>query len=103
MDPKSGKFVRNGKSPTYTHFLPFQADTFPSGIRLYYLPPYSPDLNPIEESFAYLKAYLQHHGPAFQHAVDTKDQGALLMFLHSTLATISPAHCEGWMTHSRYL
>ena len=26
-----------------------------------YLPPYSPDLNPIEESFAELKAWLKKH------------------------------------------
>ena len=30
-----------------------------AGVRLLYLPPYSPDLNPIEEFFAELKAYLR--------------------------------------------
>jgi hypothetical protein len=33
-----------------------------AGIRLEYLPPYSPDLNPIEEAFAELKAwYKKNH------------------------------------------
>ena len=30
-------------------------------ITLAYLPPYSPDLNPIEEAFAELKAWLKKH------------------------------------------
>jgi transposase len=30
-----------------------------AGARLRYLPPYSPDLNPIEPSFAQLKAHLR--------------------------------------------
>ena len=32
------------------------ADT---GVKLMYLPPYSPDLNPIEEFFAKLKAFIK--------------------------------------------
>ena len=28
------------------------------GIPVFFLPPYSPDYNPIEETFSYLKAYL---------------------------------------------
>ncbi len=33
-----------------------------AGVLLEYLPPYSPDLNPIEQSFAELKAWLRKHG-----------------------------------------
>ena len=32
-----------------------------AGATLRYLPPYSPDLNPIEQSFAKLKSYLRKH------------------------------------------
>ena len=32
-----------------------------AGIVLVYLPPYSPDLNPIEEAFGYIKGYLKEH------------------------------------------
>ena len=32
-----------------------------AGIVLAYLPPYSPDLNPIEEAFAELKAWCKKH------------------------------------------
>jgi transposase len=30
-----------------------------AGVKLLYLPPYSPDLNPIEEFFAVLKAFIK--------------------------------------------
>jgi transposase len=30
-----------------------------AGVKLLYLPPYSPDFNPIEEFFAELKAYIK--------------------------------------------
>ncbi|KIK34605.1 hypothetical protein CY34DRAFT_45283, partial [Suillus luteus UH-Slu-Lm8-n1] len=34
-----------------------------------YLPPYSPDLTPIEESFSALKSYIRRHGHELrQHA-----------------------------------
>ncbi|HEY1065772.1 MAG TPA: transposase, partial [Pirellulales bacterium] len=32
-----------------------------AGCRLLYLPPYSPDLNPIEQAFAKLKSHLRKH------------------------------------------
>jgi transposase len=42
-----------------------------AGVKLLYLPPYSPDLNPIEEFFAELKAFIrrnwqQHQGQSFK-------------------------------------
>ena len=30
-----------------------------SGILVLFLPPYSPDLNPIDEAFSYVKSYLK--------------------------------------------
>ena len=32
-----------------------------AGILVFFLPPYSPDLNPIEESYSYVKNYLRQH------------------------------------------
>ena len=32
------------------------------GVKLLYLPPYSPDLNPIEEFFSVMKAWMKKHG-----------------------------------------
>lgn len=36
------------------------------GVKLVYLPPYSPDLNPIEEFFAELKAFVKKHWRVFE-------------------------------------
>jgi transposase len=32
-----------------------------AGVKLVYLPPYSPDLNPIEEFFSELKAFIRRN------------------------------------------
>jgi DDE superfamily endonuclease len=43
------------------------------GVRLEFLPPYSPDFNPIEESFADLKAWLKRNRELID-SFDTFDQ-----------------------------
>lgn len=64
------------------------------GATVRYLPPYSPDLNPIELAFAKLKAHLR------QAAARTlfELQGALA----DSLASFQPAHCQGFFRHARY-
>jgi DDE superfamily endonuclease len=74
-----------------------------SGVKVYYLPPYSPDFNPIEEAFSYIKSYLRRHGTVFRNAIDRKDKHDVLLFLHEAMASITPTHAQGWMAHSRYL
>ncbi|KIJ51782.1 hypothetical protein M422DRAFT_244132 [Sphaerobolus stellatus SS14] len=73
------------------------------GIRLYYLPPYSPDYNPIEEAFGYVKSVIRRDGDKFRDAVDRKNEHAVFYYLHSVLATITPEMVEGWMGHSGYI
>ena len=36
-----------------------------AGVKLIYLPPYSPDLNPIEEYFGELKAFIKKHNKLY--------------------------------------
>jgi hypothetical protein len=43
-----------------------------AGVKVMYLPPYSPDLNPIEEFFAELKAFIRRHWALYE---DNPDQG----------------------------
>jgi transposase len=43
-----------------------------AGVKLVYLPPYSPDLNPIEEFFAELKAFIRRNWQTYE---DDPDQG----------------------------
>ena len=49
------------------HHVPAVTDLFTTaGILLIWLPPYSPDLNPIEEAFSSVKAYLRAHDDILQ-------------------------------------
>jgi len=41
-----------------------------AGVILVYLPPYSPDLNPIEEFFAKLKAFIRHNWKMHQSSYE---------------------------------
>jgi DDE superfamily endonuclease len=41
-----------------------------AGVKLMYLPPYSPDLNPIEEFFAELKAFIKPRWSVYEEGPD---------------------------------
>ena len=65
-----------------------------TGASLLYLPPYSPDLNPIEQVFAKLKALLQGA------AARTKE--ALWTTIGQLLDRFKPAECRNYLTNSGY-
>jgi transposase len=62
--------------------------------RLVYLPPYSPDLNPIEPAWSKLKAFLR--------AVRARLQPALERAVASGLRTITAQNAKGWFRHCGY-
>jgi transposase len=64
------------------------------GARLLYLPKYSPDLNPIENAFAKLKAGLRK---AAERSVD-----ALWRRIGELLDDFSPQECANYFTHAGY-
>jgi transposase len=64
------------------------------GAQLLYLPPYSPDLNPIEMAFAKLKAHLRKAA--------ARDLKHLLAATAAALATFSPDHCKNFFRHAQY-
>ena len=64
------------------------------GASLLYLPPYSPDLNPIEQAFAKLKALLR------RAAARTRD--TLWSSIGQLLSHFSPAECRNYLANSRY-
>ena len=63
-------------------------------VELRYLPPYSPDLNPIEPAFSKLKAHLR------RMAARTLDQ--LIGAVGDALDTFSAADCYGFFRHAHY-
>ena len=64
------------------------------GASILYLPAYSPDLNPIEQLLAKLKALLR------KAAARTKD--ALWDTIGSVLDAFTPAECQNYLTNSGY-
>ena len=64
------------------------------GASILYLPPYSPDLNPIEQVFAKLKALLR------KAAARTRD--ALWTTIGQLLDGFSPAECRNYLINSGY-
>jgi len=65
------------------------------GAKLVYLPPYSPDFNPIEQVFAKLKALLRKYS---ERTVD-----ALWSRLGSLLESFTQRECRNYFRHSGYL
>jgi transposase len=65
-----------------------------AGASILYLPPYSPDLNPIEQVFAKLKAGLR------KAAARTRE--ALWTTIGGLLAAFSPEECRRYLAHSGY-
>ena len=63
------------------------------GALLVHLPPYSPDLNPIEESFSAVKSFLKAN-----EVIATTTESVLLI----GFANISSDDCCAWYHHSGY-
>ena len=65
-----------------------------AGARLVFLPPYSPDLNPIEQIFAKLKTALRK---AQARTIDT-----VVQEIARTLPSFSAAECANYFRHAGY-
>jgi transposase len=65
-----------------------------AGASILYLPPYSPDLNPIEQLFARLKTLLR------KAAARTRD--ALWTTIGRLLGTVSESECSNYLNHCGY-
>ena len=65
-----------------------------AGARLLYLPPYSPDFNPIEMAFSKLKAFLR------KAAARTKDD--LWNAVANAIETFTPNECENYFAAAGY-
>ena len=65
-----------------------------AGAKLLYLPPYSPDLNPIEMAFAKLKALLR------KAAARTRD--SLWDAIADVISAFTPDECANYLAHAGY-
>ena len=65
------------------------------GCELFFLPAYSPDYSPIEETFSKLKAFLRRVG--------ARTHEALQEAIGQALETLTAQDARGWFTHCGYL
>ena len=100
-------WVRQGLAPTLrpgdvvildnlaTHKIRGVRDALEAvGARLLYLPPYSPDFNPIEPMWSKIKQVLRSHAPR------TEDE--LLRAAQAAFNSISTADCKGFFFSAQY-
>jgi len=64
------------------------------GVRVLYLPPYSPDFNPIEPGWALQKQHVRRHAP--------RCRDALLRVARRARFRVTPRHCQQWFAHAGY-
>jgi transposase len=69
-EPKSVLVMDNA---SFHHSEKIEQMCSQAGVKLVYLPPYSPDLNPIEELFAELKAFIRRDWQSYE---DNPEQGS---------------------------
>ena len=67
-----------------------------SGALVRFLPPYSPDLNPIEEAFSKVKSYLRDNEIAYQCTTTPR------IILAEAFSTVSQQDCIHYMEHAGY-
>lgn len=65
-----------------------------TGASILYLPPYSPDLNPIEQVFAKIKTLLRKAATRTREALDTA--------IATLIDSLSPGECRNYLTNSGY-
>ena len=64
------------------------------GCKLIYLPPYSPDFNPIEEAFAKIKGLLRK--------AEARSPETLVEAMGRAISVITPRDAEGFFAHRGY-
>ena len=67
-----------------------------AGVLLIFLPPYSPDLNPIELAFTKVKRYLKENDELLQFVPDP------IPIIKAAFHTISATDCNNWNVYCGY-
>jgi len=66
------------------------------GVRIIYLPPYSPDLNPIEEAISKIKAWMRRNNDLFS------TDNSILFDVKLAMDVITSEDAEGYFLHAGY-
>ena len=68
-----------------------------SGALVRFLPPYSPDLNPIEEAFSKVKAYLRENQVAFRCTESPR------LIVSSAFQSVNKENCISYIKNAGYM
>ena len=66
-----------------------------AGVEILFLPPYSPDFNPIEQMWSKVKAFLR--------ALKARTPRGLLAGIRDALRAVTPDDVRGWFSHCGYV
>ena len=66
------------------------------GAKILFLPPYSPDLNPLEEVFSQVKSIMKQNDSLFQSCVESR------LLLSIAFSMVTAENCNAYITHSGY-
>jgi hypothetical protein len=72
-------------------------------MRLVFLPAYSPDLNPIEEAFSTIKAWVWKNRDYVIEELRGGQYCDLYKILWDAIFSVTPAKALGWFRHSGYI
>jgi hypothetical protein len=72
-------------------------------MRCEFLPPYSPDFNPIELAFSAMKYHLRRNGDYVRMAMKELSDEAIYVTLLKALYVITPQDSFGWFAHCGYI
>lgn len=68
-----------------------------TGALVRFLPPYSPDLNPIEEAFSKVKSYLRDNEQGYQSTSTPR------IIFAEAFTSITPQDCINYIKHAGYM
>lgn len=68
-----------------------------------FLPPYSPDYNPIEPSFSAIKAHIRRDGGIIREAMNSKGNEQTLSLLFDAIWSVTAEDAAGWFRRSGYI
>lgn len=70
-------------------------------MRLLFLPAYSPDLNPIEETFLCAKSWLRSNRTYVLGETEGRDCDPYALIWEAVYTTVTPEKIHGWYQHSK--
>jgi hypothetical protein len=76
-----------------------------NGRRLVYLPPYSPDFNPLEEGFSAMKAWMRRNREYVLAEMEADNEACDVfgVLWQAVFETMVPESIAGWFRDSGYL